>query len=126
MPFGRRKLKDIKFDLRPVFEQNDILYIEKKAIKVEPSEDAVYLEEGEVLPYDYLVVATGVSLNFDVIDGLKPEDHKIQNIVIPKLALKTQEAFEKEVFGAPTFIVNDKIFWGQDRLEYALDEFKIN
>ena len=38
----------------------------------------------------------------------------------------TQEAFKKEVFGAPTFIVNNKIFWGQDRLEYALDEFKIN
>ena len=31
-------------------------------------------------------------------------------------------AFEKEVFGAPTFIVNNKIFWGQDRLEYALEE----
>jgi 2-hydroxychromene-2-carboxylate isomerase len=36
----------------------------------------------------------------------------------------TQEAFEKEIFGAPTFIVNNKIFWGQDRLEYALDEVK--
>ena len=34
----------------------------------------------------------------------------------------TNEAFEKEVFGAPTFIVNNKIFWGQDRLEYALEE----
>ena len=32
-------------------------------------------------------------------------------------------AFSKEVFGAPTFIVNNKIFWGQDRLEYALEEF---
>ena len=41
-----------------------------------------------------------------------------------KLKQLTQEAFEKEVFGAPTFIVNNKIFWGQDRLEYALDEFK--
>ena len=39
-----------------------------------------------------------------------------------KLKKLTQEAFEKEVFGAPTFIVNNKIFWGQDRLEYALDE----
>ena len=36
----------------------------------------------------------------------------------------TQEAFGKEVFGAPTFVVNNKIFWGQDRLEYALDEIK--
>ena len=34
----------------------------------------------------------------------------------------TSDAFDKEVFGAPTFIVNNKIFWGQDRLEYALEE----
>ena len=34
----------------------------------------------------------------------------------------TNDAFEKEVFGAPTFIVNNKIFWGQDRLEYVLEE----
>jgi len=34
----------------------------------------------------------------------------------------TNDAFEKEVFGAPSFIVNNKIFWGQDRLEYALEE----
>ena len=34
----------------------------------------------------------------------------------------TSDAFEKEVFGAPTFFVNNKIFWGQDRLEYALEE----
>jgi len=34
----------------------------------------------------------------------------------------TNDAFEKEVFGAPTFIVNNKIFWGQDRLEFALEE----
>ena len=38
----------------------------------------------------------------------------------------TSEAFEKEVFGAPTFVVKNKIFWGQDRLEYALDELNKN
>ena len=36
----------------------------------------------------------------------------------------TNDAFQKEVFGTPTFIVNNKIFWGQDRLEYALEEIK--
>ena len=50
----------------------------------------------------------------------------IQNDVIKnELKTKTSEAFDKEVFGAPTFIVNDKLFWGQDRLEYAVDELKI-
>ena len=38
----------------------------------------------------------------------------------------TNEAFKKEIFGAPTFVVNNKIFWGQDRLDYALDELDIN
>ena len=47
------------------------------------------------------------------------EDIKIKN----RLKELTNIAFEKDVFGAPTFIVNNKIFWGQDRLDYALDEY---
>jgi len=35
----------------------------------------------------------------------------------------TTSAFKKDIFGAPTFVVNNKIFWGQDRLDYALDEY---
>ena len=38
----------------------------------------------------------------------------------------TTDAFQKEVFGTPPFIVNNKIFWGQDRLEYALEEIGTN
>ena len=38
----------------------------------------------------------------------------------------TNDAFQKEVFGTPTFIVDNKIFWGQDRLEYALEEVNNN
>ena len=37
----------------------------------------------------------------------------------------TNKAFELDVFGAPTFLINNKLFWGQDRLEYAIDELKI-
>lgn len=39
-----------------------------------------------------------------------------------KLKNYTQEAFDKGIFGAPTFYVKNKIFWGQDRLEYAINE----
>ena len=38
------------------------------------------------------------------------------------LRKKTSEAYEKGVFGAPTFISNNKVFWGQDRIEFALKE----
>ena len=52
---------------------------------------------------------------FDGIKNLKIKD---------KLKDLTEDAFKKDIFGAPTFIVNSKIFWGQDRLDYALDEYK--
>jgi len=38
------------------------------------------------------------------------------------LKKRTNEAYEKSIFGAPTFVVNNKIFWGQDRIEFALNE----
>ena len=48
----------------------------------------------------------------------------IQNDKIKdELKKMTNSAFEKDVFGAPTFVVNNKIFWGQDRLDYALEEY---
>ena len=50
-------------------------------------------------------------------EGIK--DQKIKD----ELKNETKEAHDNEIFGAPTFIVNKKIFWGQDRLEFALDEY---
>ena len=50
--------------------------------------------------------------------GIK--DQKIKD----KLRDLTNKAFKLNVFGAPTFLVNNKLFWGQDRLEYAIDEFQ--
>ena len=48
----------------------------------------------------------------------------IKNINIKnELINATKKAHDKEIFGTPTFIVNNKIFWGQDRLEFALDEY---
>ena len=53
----------------------------------------------------------------EFFDGIK--DPKIKD----KLKDNTQEAHDNEIFGAPSFVVNNKIFWGQDRLEFALDEY---
>ncbi|MBD1138958.1 2-hydroxychromene-2-carboxylate isomerase [Pelagibacterales bacterium SAG-MED46] len=54
--------------------------------------------------------------NENFLDGIKQQSIK------DALKDTTNDAFKKEVFGAPTFIVNNKIFWGQDRLEYAVEE----
>ena len=58
--------------------------------------------------------------NFDTNIFLKG----IRNTKIKdELKNATQQAYDKEIFGAPTFTINSKIFWGQDRLEFALDEY---
>ena len=38
-----------------------------------------------------------------------------------KLRERTEEAQQRGIFGAPTFFVGDEMFWGNDRLDDALD-----
>jgi 2-hydroxychromene-2-carboxylate isomerase len=38
-----------------------------------------------------------------------------------RLRRNTERAIGRGLFGAPTFVVGDEIFWGNDRLEAALD-----
>ncbi len=63
-------------------------------------------------------VLDGCSINKDSFFK-KIQEQKIKE----ELKQLTKDAFEKDIFGAPTFVVNNKIFWGQDRLDYALDEY---
>ncbi len=65
----------------------------------------------------------------ELLKNLKIDNEEFYNAIKEqaiknKLIKLTADAFEKEVFGTPTFIINNKIFWGQDRLEYALEELK--
>ena len=63
------------------------------------------------------------NLNFNLETfKLKISEQKIKN----ELKKRTNDAFLKGVFGAPSFIINNKMFWGQDRLEFVLKEAQKN
>ena len=51
---------------------------------------------------------------------MESADSKIKD----ELKRRTDDAFKKGIFGAPSFIINNKVFWGQDRLEFVLNEAK--
>ncbi len=54
-----------------------------------------------------------------VDDLLAAADHKdVQNIIIEN----SEQAVSKGVFGVPSYVVGEEVFWGQDRLEF-LDQF---
>ena len=64
-------------------------------------------------------VLKNLDLNPSIFFG-KVSDIKIKD----KLKKLTNDALKKGIFGAPTYYVNRKIFFGQDRLSYAIDEIK--
>ena len=56
-------------------------------------------------------------LNADAyVEGIQQQDVK------DRLIANTNEAVEKGAFGAPTFFVGDKMWWGQDRLDWVEEE----
>ena len=36
----------------------------------------------------------------------------------------SKDAVDQDIFGAPTYVFKDELFWGQDRLEYLEDALK--
>ena len=74
----------------------------------------------------------GLNMNDDIIIqkvlknlNVNPKTFSLRSassLIKESLRKKTNEAYAKGIFGAPTFAVNNKIFWGQDRIEFALKE----
>ena len=139
--FNKYKMKNMQNDCELVAKKNNIsfkwnskfpinsLNIMRGYLCVENSKKEEYLNSFfEAYWKEDLDLSNEENIKI-LLKKLKIDEHDFFNLIKnqdtkDKLKQFTQEAFEKEVFGAPTFIVNNKIFWGQDRLEYALDEIK--
>ena len=58
---------------------------------------------------------------------LKPSGFSVEDImsmvqsdvVKQKLITETEQAIQRGLFGAPTFLVGDEMYWGQDRLHFV-------
>lgn len=70
-----RKKEQIEVNLTEMFNKKGIGFIPVAAAKIHPDENKVKLIDGQIIDYDYLVIATGPKLAFDEIEGLGPEHH---------------------------------------------------
>ncbi|MDC0875575.1 2-hydroxychromene-2-carboxylate isomerase [Candidatus Pelagibacter sp.] len=138
--FNKYKIKNMQSDCELVSKKNDISFIWNSKFPINSlSIMRGYLSVNDDQKDKYLNIffdaywKDNLDLSLEkeflkLLENLKI-DSKIFFDKIKQQSIKddlkkfTYSAFEKEVFGAPTFIVNNKIFWGQDRLEYALEEF---
>ena len=137
--FNERKMKNMKNDCTLIAKKNKINFIWNDKFPI----NSLYLMRGYLLIDNYkkdkffdICFDAYWKNNIDILKReniknilleceIKPndfekgiEDQKIKD----ELKNLTSLAFQNDIFGAPTFMVNKKLFWGQDRLQYALDE----
>lgn len=72
---GWRTEKDTSFKLEPRLKAKNIDFIPVAAKEVKPTGNQVELIDGQVIDYDYLIIATGPKLAFDEVEGLGPNGH---------------------------------------------------
>ena len=138
--FNERKMKNMKNDCNLIAAKNNIefkwndkfpinsLYLMRGYISIEQNCKEKYLD----ICFDaYWKDNIDISHN-ESLDKILKKSQIDKEFFFKKINEKkikdelkkfTSDAFEIDIFGAPTFIVNEKIFWGQDRLEYAIDEY---
>ena len=75
-----RKRDAIEVDLPPVFAKRGIAFTGVGARQVSPALNQVELNDGAIVGYDYLVIATGPDLAFDEIAGLGPHGGFTQSV----------------------------------------------
>jgi len=67
-----RTREDIEIPIAPYFERNGIDLIATPAKRVHPKKDQIELTNGQIVDYDFLVIATGPKLAFDEVEGMGP------------------------------------------------------
>ena len=138
--FNKLKLKNMKIDCELVAKKNNIefywnskfpinsLYLMRGYLVINDQLKKIYYDNcfddywknnidlSKKENFEKILKKTGLIKKnfFDNINDLKIKD---------ELKKLTSDAFNKDIFGAPTFVVNNRIFWGQDRLGYAIDEY---
>ena len=137
--FNERKMKNMKSDCMLIAEKNKIDFTWNEKFPI----NSLYLMRGYLFIdhnkkdefFDVCFDAYWKN-NFDISKeenikkilvecDIKTEDFEMgikDKKIKDELKDLTNIAFQNDVFGAPTFVINQKLFWGQDRLEYALDE----
>jgi 2-hydroxychromene-2-carboxylate isomerase len=64
-------------------------------------------------------ICNNLQLSFSKIEELANSE-KVKKIYSDN----SNNAIKEDVFGAPTYIYNDELYWGQDRLEYLEDNIQ--
>ena len=121
------KKKNISFSFNSYFPIKTVNFMRGVLIAEKENFEKIFIEKifnaiwMDGLNMNDPIVINKVLKNIDLNPDIfltKLSNQKIKD----KLRKLTDDALKKKIFGVPTFVANKKMFWGQDRLSYAVDE----
>ena len=90
---GWRSRPDVEVDLTAIMKRRGIRFLSEGAKRLHPADKTVEINNGTIVSYDYLVIATGPDLAFDEIPGFGPLAHT-HSICHVEHATKAFDAFQ--------------------------------
>jgi len=72
---GWRKPEDISFKVEPHLTRKGIEFYHQTVTAMDPEANKLTLADGEIIDYDYLILATGPALAFEEVEGFGPKSH---------------------------------------------------
>jgi sulfide:quinone oxidoreductase len=102
VPFGWRTPDDVSFPLRPALDRAGAEYLRGTAQQIDPIKQTIEViphgsNEAKKIDYDYLLVATGPQVQFDVVPGLGPHGGFTESICTAEHAVRAGQAWKKFV-----------------------------
>jgi sulfide:quinone oxidoreductase len=101
---GIKKFEQSKKPMSSVMARG-VTWIQDKAAKFEPDQNRVLIESGQNIGYDYLVVAAGLSINLDKVQGLREAigNGGVSTNYLPETVQKTWKFIEEFQGGEAVF-----------------------
>jgi sulfide:quinone oxidoreductase len=91
-----RKRDDIELEIEPILAKRNIGFIGTGAKRVHPDKNQIELDDGRIIDYDFLVIATGPKLAFDEVEGLGPKGYT-QSVCHVEHAVQAEAAWQEFV-----------------------------
>ncbi|MFM7579883.1 MAG: NAD(P)/FAD-dependent oxidoreductase, partial [Microcystaceae cyanobacterium] len=93
---GLKSVSEVQMAVEPVVRRLGIQWVEGKVNRLEPHQKQLWVGvENRAIAYDYLVIATGASLNLQAVPGLGPEDGYTQSVCNPHHAVLAAQAWQR-------------------------------
>lgn len=96
MAVGWREREPMRVELREPLAAKGVNWIPEPAETIDAANNRLTLRNGEELPYDYLVIATGPKLAFEEVPGLGPQGHT-HSVCTQDHAVRAWEAYQEFV-----------------------------